>query len=61
VLRFRTKGGAAGGAKALYPGEAEPGTGRAKVSSKPWNWVKAHEIGCCSPVGEHLRVQILLD
>jgi hypothetical protein len=28
--------------------------GRAKVSPKPWNWVKAHETGCCYPVGENL-------
>ena len=26
---------------------------RAKVSSKPWDWAKAHEIGCCYPVGEN--------
>src|SRR5262249_6999932 len=26
---------------------------RAKVSSKPWDWAKAHEIGGCYPVGEN--------
>jgi len=26
---------------------------RAKVSSKPWDWAKAHEIGCGYPVGEN--------
>jgi len=50
VLRSRT-GGAAGGAKTLYPCGAEPGTGRAKVSPKPWNWERSHETGCCYPVG----------
>src|SRR5215510_4859177 len=40
---------------------AEPGTGRAKVSPKPWHWAQAHEIGCCSPGGEPLRVQVLPD
>jgi hypothetical protein len=34
---------------------------RAKVSPKPWDWAQAHETGCCSPVGEHLRVQVLPD
>jgi hypothetical protein len=30
---------------------AEPGTGRAKVSSKPWDWAQAHAIGCRFPGG----------
>jgi hypothetical protein len=34
---------------------------RAKVSPKPWEWVKTQEIGCCYPVGENLAVQILPD
>jgi hypothetical protein len=25
---------------------------RAKVSPKPWDWEKSHEMGCCYPVGE---------
>jgi hypothetical protein len=29
----------------------EPQRARAKVSPKPWNWAKAHEMGCCFPVG----------
>jgi hypothetical protein len=36
-------------------GLAEPGTGRAKVSPRPWNWEKSHEMGCCFPVGENRR------
>ena len=38
---------------------AEPGSGRAKVSPKPWDWRLLHDTGCCSPVGERLRVQVL--
>jgi hypothetical protein len=30
----------------------EPGAVRAKVNPRPWNWAKAHEMGCCYPVGE---------
>jgi hypothetical protein len=37
---------------------AEPGTGRAKVSPKPWNWEQSHEIGCGYPVGAHQEVQV---
>jgi phosphosulfolactate phosphohydrolase-like enzyme len=33
--------------------KAEQGTARAKVSPKPWNWEKSHEIGCCYPVGAY--------
>src|SRR5712691_5770851 len=40
---------------------ADPTRTRAKVSPKPWNWERSHEMGCCSPVGEHLRVQVLPD
>jgi hypothetical protein len=29
---------------------AEHWPGRAKVSSKPWEGVKTHEISCCYPV-----------
>jgi hypothetical protein len=35
------------------PNPAEPRTARAKVSPKPWNWEKSHEIGCCYPVGAY--------
>src|SRR5215813_14555749 len=38
----------------LFPHSTEFSGGRAKVSPKPWNWVKAHETGCCYPVGENL-------
>src|SRR2546429_89128 len=31
---------------------------RAKVSPKPWNWRKLHEIGYCYPVGENPTVQV---
>jgi putative transposase len=34
---------------------------RAKVSPKPWEWVKTQEIGCCYPVGENRMVQVLPD
>ncbi len=34
---------------------AEPRRARAKVSPKPWNWTRSHEIGCCDPVGESRR------
>ncbi|MGH8480555.1 MAG: hypothetical protein ACREXK_13550 [Gammaproteobacteria bacterium] len=32
--------------------ELYPIVARAKVNPRPWKWVKAHEIGCCYPVGE---------
>jgi len=34
---------------------AEPRSGRAKVSPKPWEWEQSHEIGCSCPVGENRR------
>src|SRR5215831_1627820 len=43
------------------PHTAESAIDRAKVSPKPWDWAQAHETGCCSPVGAHLRVQVLPD
>ena len=39
------------GERPLYEGASYHITGRAKVSPKPWDWVKTHEIGCCYPVG----------
>src|SRR5215469_13716548 len=51
--------GAAGQSSAPQP--AESATDRAKVSPKPWEWMQVHEIGCCSPGGAHLRVQVLPD
>jgi hypothetical protein len=36
----------------------EQGSGRAKVSPRPWEWEQSHEIGCCYPVGESHMVQI---
>src|SRR2546427_12782962 len=51
---FLPCGGVGWGVPAAMPvRRAEQGTGRAKVSPRPWEWVKTHEIGCCYPVGEH--------
>ncbi len=35
----------------VLAGLSQQGTGRAKVSPKPWDWRSLHEIGCCYPVG----------
>jgi hypothetical protein len=35
--------------------DAEPGTGRAKGSPRPWHGVQTHAMGCGDPVGENRR------
>ena len=59
-LASRPLGGARAGTKAGQGRRgaqcgAEPCTGRAKVSPRPWHWESCQAMGRCSPVGEPSR------